>query len=161
VQLFPSQNYTINTALTPKEVAKKLKQVVGPKQSLKALLKSKKKDKLFEGEITDNSFTISRIIFYQNSFKPLIKGSYTGNANGTQIDITMGLPKMVIVLITIWCVFDFALILLGAVDAFFNGRFNVFLITGLLSLVLPFAGIKMGYPKEAVEAQNTLAQLFQ
>jgi hypothetical protein len=160
MKLFPHQAYIINTTLTTNEVNKKLKQVVGEKKAFRSPLKSKKNDKFFEGEVTASSFVISRVIYYQNSFKPVVKGSYKSVEGGTEIIITMSLPKMIVAFIVFWCVFDVFLILLGAAEMYVNGGFSFLVGLGAISLVLPFVGIKLGYPKEAAEVKSAFNQLF-
>lgn len=58
--------------------------------------------KVFQGNVYDSNFTISRIILYKNSFLPQIKGSINTDTDSTTIGIKMYLHPFVIVFMILW-----------------------------------------------------------
>lgn len=58
--------------------------------------------KPYEGFIDVNSFNITRIIGYRNSFIPRIKGQIEKSINGTTIRIKMRLHPLVLAFMTFW-----------------------------------------------------------
>src|SRR5215510_2868152 len=56
----------------------------------------------FEGVLTDEGFTISPIIRYRNSFRPVIKGRFYPLVRGVRIDVTMRLHISVLIISILW-----------------------------------------------------------
>lgn len=59
-------------------------------------------DYMFEGKITDKGFEISRIIFYRNSFLPVMIGEVRDQSFGSEIDLTLRMNWLVIVFGILW-----------------------------------------------------------
>jgi hypothetical protein len=98
----PFENYTLATRLTVDEVHKRITDNVAIKKAFRFLVFSKRPDKPYEGQITRNSFSISRIINYRNSFLPIIKGDVETFAGQTHIKIKMRPPLPVLIFISVW-----------------------------------------------------------
>lgn len=86
--LFPFEKYTLTTKLSYDEIYKRLADNIEPK-SFHFFSFNRNSSKPYEGEILGNSFTISSIINYNNSFLPVIKGNISAMIGQTQIVIKM------------------------------------------------------------------------
>ena len=71
----PFENYTLATRLTVDEACMRITDNVYVKKGFRFLVFTNKTDRPYEGTITGNCFTITRIINYRNSFLPIIKGT--------------------------------------------------------------------------------------
>ncbi|MCX6319918.1 MAG: hypothetical protein NTW29_21745 [Bacteroidetes bacterium] len=114
----PFERFEITTRLSAGEVMNRISGKVVPKKKFRLFSFSSSPDKPYEGELSGDSFTISRIIDYRNSFLPVISGQVTSIAGKTRIKITMRLATPVTVFMAFW---------LG--------------IVGVICLVMIFAGL--------------------
>ncbi len=155
MRLLPYQKFVINTKQLPTEVKQVLTKVTAltPKDNTQS-------NKFFSGEVNTENFKISRILVYRNSFNPIIRGKYSNTTRGTQIAISMGLPKVVIFFLTVWCVMDLGIMLFAIVNTIATGKFDTFFLFGLLSLVFAYGFALIGFNREAGAAKETLTQLF-
>ncbi len=85
--------------------------------------------KPYQGEVSPNRFKISRVIYYRNSFLPIIKGELKADLGGTRLDIKMSLHPFVIVFMAIW----FGGVGLGAMATIF-GALSTLIQEGITSL---------------------------
>ena len=60
--------------------------------------------KPFCGEVNDNSFKIQRVIWYRNSFLPVITGTITAKGEGSVVEVKMSQRKFVIGFEIFWMV---------------------------------------------------------
>jgi hypothetical protein len=89
VRIFiPFDGFVIQTNLSSEAVKQKLAEVVEP---YKPFIVPFSHHKRYQGEINDNKFKFSKIIFYRNSFLPVIQGEIYPKTNGTSIEITLRL----------------------------------------------------------------------
>jgi hypothetical protein len=87
--LLPFEKYNLTTKLSYDEIYKRLADNIEPKRSFQFFAFNRNSTKPYEGEIWGNSFTISRIINYNNSFLPVIKGNILTMIGQNQINIKM------------------------------------------------------------------------
>ena len=73
MNFLPHENLTYKTHLSKKEIIRRLRYETEPKQLIR-IGSIFGRHKEYEGTINENSFEISRIISYRNSFLPRIKG---------------------------------------------------------------------------------------
>ena len=99
---FPFENYILTTKLPTDEVYKRLSDNIEPKKTIRLSILNRNSTKLYEGEITKESFRISRIISYQNSFLPTIHGDISTYFGQTQIQIKMRPVTFVLIFISFW-----------------------------------------------------------
>ncbi len=99
MKLIPYETLTINTSLHPEEALHKLQAVIEPKRIFRWWLSAHKP---YEGVINGDQFTVSRILGYRNSFKPIIHGKIQHEINGCSIRITLSLDRLVILIMAIW-----------------------------------------------------------
>ncbi len=99
----PFESYILTSKLSVEEVKKRLAENIEPKQYFRfpAFIK-KPSSKPYEGEILVDTFIISRIINYGNSFLPLITGRISTFVGKTQINIKMRPMIFVLIFISLW-----------------------------------------------------------
>ncbi len=114
----PIENLTLTTNLTIEEINKRLENCVEEKKKSFFSLSNRNSLKPYEGYIKNNSFVITRIINYRNSFLPIISGEIINSNGYTTVNINMSLPKFIKFFIGFW---------LG--------------IVGLVSLIILFIGL--------------------
>ncbi|MBD2700512.1 hypothetical protein IC229_07695 [Spirosoma sp. BT702] len=116
----------------------------------------------YEGEITGNRFSISRIIGYRNSFLPQISGVIQADVQGTIVRVKMGLHPLVIAFLCAWV--GFAGMLLPVSIASLFGSRNQFEKMDLLPLgmlVFVYALTMGGFKFESSRSRNDLLELFE
>ncbi|MBI3822165.1 MAG: hypothetical protein HY289_05735 [Planctomycetes bacterium] len=59
-------------------------------------------DGTFTGKVTEDGFKVEQVLFYRNSFKPVICGRFNAGPTGTVIDLTMRLNFFVVGFMTLW-----------------------------------------------------------
>ncbi|MFQ3856836.1 hypothetical protein [Leptospira kirschneri] len=96
MKIIPYEKYSLKSNLTVEEAISKLKANTEPNELFGS------GTKIFHGNIYNDTFDICRIISYQNSFLPKIKGNIRSEANSIIIDIKMHLHPFVIVFMFIW-----------------------------------------------------------
>ncbi len=98
----PIENYTLITKLSVEEIMQRLTQNVEPRKNVRMHGFGRKSLKPYEGEITTNSFKISRIIDSRNSFLPMITGNISSFLGKTEIKIKMQPATFVLIFISLW-----------------------------------------------------------
>lgn len=100
--LLPYENITYRSQLEPETIAIRLQQFTEPEKYFRFFWD---KSKSYEGVIENSHFKISRIIFYQNSFLPIIRGKVERKMNSTVIEVKMKMKFLVIALIIlVWLI---------------------------------------------------------
>jgi len=66
------------------------------------LFNSLRSNKIYQGEISDTEFKISRIISYKNSFLPIIYGNLSETEEGTEIIMKL-MPHWFVVIFFLVC----------------------------------------------------------
>lgn len=116
----------------------------------------------FQGSLTADKFTMSRIIGYRNSFLPVIAGKIVPADRGTFIHLVMRLHVTTAIFLAVW----FGFVLLGSMSVAAG------LISGKLpfhpALLIPFgmlgfgmALVSWGFWFEALKQKPMLLELFQ
>lgn len=147
----PIEKYTIQTNLSEEEVLLRLRKIIGnPDRRFQFsfmgidLKKHSNASFDYEGTISDNTFKISRVIRYRNSFLPVIKGTVSFFVNKTEIHISMKMSLFVRIFMIIWLSLvgiPSFFILLGTGIALSKGNFQainpgMFILIGMFSLWL-------------------------
>lgn len=83
--LIPYQRFEIKTNLSQEAARKKLASIVEPRQ---LGWRFSKDHNWFEGELTEQTFKISRIIRYRNSFLPTLEGTIQDDLDSASLQIT-------------------------------------------------------------------------
>jgi len=104
MNLIPKKVFYYKSPLSAYENIDKLNSIIEPKKKVRLfdILKNNK-IKPYEGKIIGNNFIINRIlIYYRNSWNPIINGSIKNDINGSIIDIEMKLNKFTYIFTVLW-----------------------------------------------------------
>ena len=152
-----TENLIYKTQLSENQVIERLLDCVAPKKdfSLFDRYNNTSNGKLYEGKISGQTFEVSRIINYRNSFLPVIMGNIQQENNATLIKINMRLHKFVSAFLLIWCViFAFAVILLITKEVDF---FVMFYVMPFVLLLVFFSVFKF----EVNKSKKDFQQIFE
>jgi hypothetical protein len=105
----PFYRCTIDPPLTVKATAERLRSLIGPKPTLRERFAAPLGDAParppFAGNMADGGFTATRILWYKNSFVPVIRGEYaTSETGGTRMELVMTIHPFAIAFDVLWCV---------------------------------------------------------
>lgn len=103
-------------------------------------------DKRFEGVMTADGFDVVRVIGYQNSFTPNVKGVVSGSANA-RISVTMRLHMLTMIIV----------LAAGAFLAFASVGDPA---TGLFGAAMLYAVAWAGFWFEATKQEKALREIF-
>lgn len=101
-KLLPIENFVLSTKLSPEEVRKKIAENIEPIRPAVFSFSPQRFIKPYQGYLTGNYFSISRVINYRNSFLPQIKGEIFKTGQQTEIRVNMKLHVFVVVLLSVW-----------------------------------------------------------
>lgn len=119
--------------------------------------------KPYEGSINGNSFSITRIIGYRNSFLPRISGEIEKDFDGSRINVKMRLHVVVIVFLFIW----FGGVGIGCSAALATGfkfgsqSFEPMSLIPFGMLIFSYALVTGGFKYESIKSKKYLSQLFE
>lgn len=107
-------------------------------------------DKRFQGVVTDGGFAISRVLGYNNVFAPLSTGTIQGAGVGSQIEVSMKPPMLVVG-------FYLVILTLGAIGIAIGGGelWMIALLAAMLYLM-----VLVGFWFEADKQERTLREIF-
>jgi hypothetical protein len=100
--ILPFENYVLTTRLSVDEVLKRVADNIQQKQSFSFSTFSRNYTKPYTGQITGTTFTMSRNIYYRNSFLPIITGQITTYLGQTQVNIKMRPGIVVLIFVSFW-----------------------------------------------------------
>ena len=162
MKFLPFENITYRTKLTSQEALEQLKEVVEPRKTIRWKgIFADKDHKPYEGSIVGNSFTITRIINYRNSFLPTIKGNIESDFRGTKVVVQMRLNNFVIAFLI------FMFIALGAgLWALLSVKettdtFDPISLIPLGMILFFYAMVTGGFKYESIKSKKYFAQLFE
>ena len=161
----PYEKLTIKTKLRPEEVLQNLNNVVEPRKHFRGWKKTSEKS--YEGNVEGLSFNLFRIIYYRNSFLPVIKGKIESDIGGSSIQISMHPHILVILFMVIW--------MAGAGWMFFSSfSFEIFkndprgfdfipdfLYSPFSMILFAYALILGGFKFESVKSKKFFKELFE
>ena len=114
----------------------------------------------YEGSTDNNTFQISRIVNYRNSFLPRIKGRITNDYNTTTIEITMQLHKFVLIFMGVWLIGVLSFFIISLISNSFENLKLLdimplgMLIFGVLLMYVPFT-------MECGKSEKDLEEMFE
>lgn len=167
----PVEHDLIRTKLSGEEIIGNLKKITHnsgrrSKSSLFGLGTAfvQKSGSRYEGTIEADTFKISRIISYRNSFLPVIKGSVSSLPDQREITISMELNLFVKLFMIVW------FLITCSISAFFlyqffndadperslNGKLVPFIMAGA-----GYLGMMLGFKLESIRSKKELNQLFE
>ena len=151
-----TENLTYKTQLPENQVIERLQDCIAPKKdfSLFDRYNNTSNGKLYEGNISGQTFEVSRIINYRNSFLPVITGNITQENNATIIKINMRLHKFISAFLLIWCTaFAGGMIFLLTQDV----GFTFFYVMPFVVLIVFFGAFKF----EVNKSKKDFQQIFE
>ena len=98
MKIFPYHEFKIATPVSIEDSYTSLNSEIEPDKWFRFL----SKHTLFQGTISRESFKITRIIHYRNSFLPIIYGTFLPGLNGTTVNIKMKMHPFVIAFMCFW-----------------------------------------------------------
>ncbi|MCC3217516.1 hypothetical protein LIV57_19830 [Chryseobacterium sp. X308] len=156
MKYLPFERITYKTNLSEKEVLTRLSGFVEPKKF--GLGKNYIKD--YEGSVDNNSFEISRVIQYRNSFLPQINGKIQNENNGTQIQVTMSLNAFVFFFLIVWCSFALIFFIGVSIKTIREKEISLELFLPLSMLLFVYALTMVGFKSESKQAKDYLRRSF-
>ena len=164
VKLFlPFDDYLLSTHLSGMEVRHRLEDNIEPRRRPSLFGGYGVRSKPYEGTLTGDTFEMSRIIGYRNSFLPLIKGEIFSVAGWTQVRIRMQPELSVRIFMVIWfagvglaCVFILFSLVVSAGSQFSGGALIPF---GML--LFGYALLTGAYRAESQTSKKFLAKLLE
>ncbi len=109
--------------------------------------------KLFDGEITDNKFEITRKIYNSNSYNIKAIGTIEKDINGTKINVKIKFRKGIAIFLCFWFGFAFPLSITFLIDGFFG-----FEALGVILLFYLF--IMLSFKYESYKSKKLLKNIF-
>lgn len=158
--LVPYLKLVITSPLTKTEAERQLSRAVAPRRLGWHL--SEDRSEMFEGDVSDDGFSVRRIMRCRSSFTPLIKGYISPLTAGAQIRVTMRLQTRDIIFIMVWVGLVGTLTAFAVADALSSGS------TGKGKIFFPFVLLlflyllaTVGFGVEAGRADQLLREIFQ
>jgi hypothetical protein len=156
VKWIPHHRFEIQSSLSSAAALDALRPHVEARRMFRvALLPSSANDKRFQGVVGADSFEITRIIGYRNSFLPQVSGAVRPSGSRSVIDVEMKLFAPVIIL-----VLAIAALLLLVVGAAAASGDAIGLLSLLLLPVLAYGGVLWGFWFEAEKQERALREIF-
>lgn len=162
MKYLPFENITYRSKLDADVIIEKLKKEIEPRKTFRMTgVFGNSNHKPYEGSIEGKTFNISRIIRYQNSFLPKIKGDVNKDINGTRINVKMRLHLFVIIFMFIW----FGGVGFGCFTvlsiAFIKKSFDAIYLLPFGMLLFGYLLVTLGFKYESIKSKKYLSQLFE
>lgn len=158
MKYLPFERIIYRTNLSQQEIIKRLSDFVEPK---KFSFRRNHSVKDYEGSVDTDSFDISRVINYRNSFLPQIFGIIQKNNDRIEIRVTMSLDGFVFLFTIAWCLMAssfFVIVLMkGIRDKGITIEFFIPLVMLLFMYVLTMVGFKI----ESKKSKEYLRKIFE
>lgn len=154
MKYLPYEHITYKTNLSEQEVLTRLSGFVEPKKF--GLGRNYIKE--YEGSIHNNSFEISRVIQYRNSFLPDINGIIQKNNNGTEIQVIMRLNLFVLIFLIFWCSISTCVFIMITLT---QKKMSVEFFMPLLMLIFVYALTMVCFKIESKKSKEYLRRSFE
>lgn len=164
MKYLPFENITYRTKLEREEIYKRINEVIEPKKNFRMSgFLGSRNHKPYEGSVNDNSFSITRIIGYSNSFLPRINGTIEKDFNGNKVNVRMRLHVFVFIFILIWFgIVGIACIAVLALGFKFGSQnFEPMSSIPFSMMIFGYALVIGGFKYESIKSKKFLAQLFE
>ena len=162
MKYLPFENITYQTKLDSEEILKRINEIIEPKKTFRMTgIFGSSDHKPYEGSVNGNSFSITRIIGYRNSFLPRIKGSIKKDFGKTVVNVKMRLHPFVLVFMFIWCGgvgLGFLAFLTSSLE---KGTFEPAILIPLAMLLFGYGLTTGGFKYESIKSKKYLAELFE
>lgn len=165
MKFLPFENYILSTSYTIEEAQRRLLENLEPERSWTYFMRNDTKP--YKGKITENRFSISRIIRYRNSFLPVITGKFSTKKGQTEINIRMRLHLFTLIFMSFWLgmVGIFCIILIVStlinVGHLFKQEFSPMVLIPFGMFIFGYSLITVAFKAESNKSKKFLAQLFE
>jgi len=159
MRILPFEKFQIRTLLSEFEIRERLSENLEPEEIIRFNWSTSNR-KTFEGEIVKNQFRISRIIYYRNSFQPVIFGRIEDLGAFREIHIRMRMAMAVMIFMCVWLGMAGGI----AILVFIAGLSTKSIIAALIPTgFFAFGYILMmgGYLAESTYSKAVLSKLFE
>jgi hypothetical protein len=164
--LLPFDNIELLTKLSVSEVRQRIESITEPRKNFSFTM-FQNRTKPYEGEVIGDSFEISRIINYRNSFLPIIKGDISSYMGQTSVMIKMRPVIFVLVFMAVWLgavgLVCLAMIVAGItqlMQGVANG-FSPFLLIPFLMFAFGYGLITIAYKSESQKSKAFFKKLLE
>lgn len=158
VPLFFSSKFILDSPLSQEEAVTKLSEEVAPARGLGYWFE--RRQQLFEGSITKDTFRITRIIRYRNDLLPVIRGRFFPQETGTQIQIVMSLHPITLIFVIGLGLAAIGFILTISYTLITTGNFGHSLTKPALIIPSVYVIFTLAFGFEAVIATRLLKRIF-
>lgn len=157
MKYLPFENITYQSKYNTQQILEKVEDILEPKKVFRITGMLGSDHKPYEGFVSGNSFKMSRIINYQNSFLPTVTGFVEKDYNGTaKINVKMRLHFFVILFLCVW----FGGVGIGVLAALSSQEFSAFSVIPFLMLFFGYALTTGAFKYESLKTKKYLADLF-
>lgn len=160
MKYLPAEDITFQSKLKEAALLQRLKDNIEPVK-LRFGLFNRRETKPYQGKIIGNTFNISRIISYRNSFLPQISGNIENTFSGSLIRVRMRLHVAVIVFLCIWGGIVGTVGLLFLSQAFGRTAFDPMTLIPLGMLVVFYVVVMLAFKYESKQSKADLQSLFE
>jgi len=168
MNLIPYEHFTIHSPLPINEASARMAQRTMEKRNHTwRALTFGELTRSFKGHTDLEGFRVTPIIFYRNSFLPLIKGKYSTDDNGTAIEIIMRLNTPSIIFLCIWltgvggmCITIIVVSLIHIREIFRVHSFSSVILIPFIMLFGFSYVVHYAYNSESRKAKEELLQIF-
>jgi hypothetical protein len=149
VKLLPFHRFEITSPLRREEVLAAISSRLEERKWFAVRMPGAQNDERFEGAVTADSFNITRIMGYRNSFAPVIDGKVHEAGRFSRIVITMQLHIVVLIFMVMFAV------IAGAALAISSA------LPGVMMVALLYFVVLAAFWFEANKLEQTLRKIFQ
>ncbi|UWX62508.1 hypothetical protein N0B40_09485 [Chryseobacterium oranimense] len=154
MKYLPFERITYKTNLSEQEVLTRLSDFVEPKK----FGLGRNPIKGYEGSVNSNSFEISRVIQYRNSFLPKINGIIQKNNYETEIQVTMKLDLFVLIFLIFWCSITASVFIMISLT---EKKISIEFFMPLLMLVFVYIMTMLCFKFESKKSKEFLKKSFE
>jgi len=161
MMLLPTENITYKTRLKEEEIIKRLSDIIEPEKPIRFSFFYSGSIKSYQGQISGQTFDITRIIRYRNSFLPRIKGVIEKDYDAIRIKVKMRLHILVIVFLCFWCGAFGPISINVLAQSFRNSQFNPENLIPVGMLLFVYGMTMAGFKFESNKSKKDLQKIFQ
>lgn len=162
MKFLPYEELVYHSVLRPDDVIYRLGENLEPERTFRMRGIFFKGTKPYEGSVNnDGTFSIRRLIAYNNSFLPVIEGEIVRESFGSRINVKMRLHRFVLVFMIVWMV-GVGIASVATMTAYLNNAFfdrTVFIPISMLGFGYIITMLAFKY--ESNRSKKELVQLFE
>jgi hypothetical protein len=155
----PTENLVYSSILNAQQIQERLSTYVEPR--LEGFIDWKKKrEKQYEGIVDRDTFEITRIINYRNSFLPLISGKVKTTESQTVILVTMTLHSFVKIFLAIWWSMAILFIIIYITKSIQEKLFDPMTLLPVAMLIFIYSLTTRAFKMESKKAKDDLEEML-